>query len=154
VECLIDALTSSLWTQLRVQKWKQRKETIGTCSLARTTSRVEGCVGAPRWVLGRVTNKSITHTHTYTNQTTSWLMHSWNTFGAQTSRRQTWTHRTHHGPDLGEATTFPLIAPKCHFVPGPPNGSPEILKIRTPATLEAHKFVWKSPIEVRSKEKL
>jgi len=23
--------------------------------------------------------------------------------------RATWTHKTHHGPDLGEATTFPLI---------------------------------------------
>jgi hypothetical protein len=36
-------------------------------------------------------------------------MHSLDTFGAQTNREQTWTHKTHHGPDLGEATTFPLI---------------------------------------------
>jgi hypothetical protein len=27
---------------------------------------------------------------------------------------QTRTHKTHHGPDLGEATTFPLIV---YFVP-------------------------------------
>ncbi len=48
-------------------------------------------------------------TQTCTNQTTSWLMHSCNTFGAWTSHAQTQTHKTHHGPNLGEATTFPLI---------------------------------------------
>jgi len=33
------------------------------------------------------------------------------------------------------------LAPKCHFVPGLPSGSPEIIKIRTPMILEAHNFV-------------
>jgi hypothetical protein len=33
----------------------------------------------------------------------------WNTFSAKTSHRQPWTHKTHHGPDSGEATTFPHI---------------------------------------------
>jgi len=37
---------------------------------------------------------------TCVNQTTSWLMHSWNTFGAWTSHRHTWIHKTHHGPDF------------------------------------------------------
>ncbi len=41
-------------------------------------------------------------------------MHNWSTFGAKTSHKQTQTHKTHHTPDLGEATTFPLIA---YFVP-------------------------------------
>jgi hypothetical protein len=36
-------------------------------------------------------------------------MHSWSTFGARTSHGQIRTHKTHHGPNLGEATTFPLI---------------------------------------------
>jgi hypothetical protein len=36
-------------------------------------------------------------------------MHSLNTFGARTKHVQTWTHKTHHGPDLGKAITFPLI---------------------------------------------
>jgi hypothetical protein len=36
-------------------------------------------------------------------------MHSLSTFGARTSHEQTRTHKTHHGPNLGEATTFPLI---------------------------------------------
>jgi hypothetical protein len=41
-------------------------------------------------------------------------MHSWSTFGAKTNHEQTWTHKTHHGSDLREATTFPLIV---YFVP-------------------------------------
>jgi len=32
------------------------------------------------------------------------------------SHEQTWTHKIHHGPDLGEATTFPLII---FFMPSP-----------------------------------
>jgi hypothetical protein len=30
-------------------------------------------------------------------------------FGARTNHEQTQTHKTHHNPDLKEATTFPLI---------------------------------------------
>jgi len=48
-------------------------------------------------------------TRTYTNQTTSWLVHNWNTFGAQMNHEQTRTHKTHHSPDLGEAITFLFI---------------------------------------------
>jgi len=36
-------------------------------------------------------------------------MCSWSIFVAQTSHGQTQTHKIHHGPNLGEATTFPLI---------------------------------------------
>ncbi len=36
-------------------------------------------------------------------------MHSWNTFGAQTSHGHTQIHKTHHVLDFGEANTFPLI---------------------------------------------
>ncbi len=46
------------------------------------------------------------------------------------------------------------LAPKCHFVLGLPLGTPKILKIRTPAILEAHNFVYKPLIEVRSIAKL
>jgi hypothetical protein len=57
-------------------------------------------------------------------------MHSCNTFDAQTSHEQTQIHKIHHGPNLGEDTTFPFIvfyvaghgvAPKCHFVPRLPS---------------------------------
>jgi hypothetical protein len=36
-------------------------------------------------------------------------MYSLNTFGAKMNHSQTRIHKTHHGPNLGEATTFPLI---------------------------------------------
>jgi hypothetical protein len=36
-------------------------------------------------------------------------MHSWSPFGVKMSHGQTRIHKTHHGPDLGETTTFPLI---------------------------------------------
>ncbi len=58
--------------------------------------------------LGRMTsNQSLTQT--CTNPTTSWLVHSWSTFGPRKSHGRPWTHKTHHRPDLGESTTFPLI---------------------------------------------
>jgi len=41
-------------------------------------------------------------------------MHNWNIFGAKMSHKQTWTHKTQHGLNLGEATTSPLIV---YFVP-------------------------------------
>ncbi len=90
-------------------------------------------------------------------------MHNLNAFGARTSHGQTQTHKTHHGPDLGEATTFPLkytmwlpIGPtsKWLFVSKLPSGSPEIAKIGTLMTLGPHNFACKPLIEIRSKEKL
>jgi len=87
-------------------------------------------------------------------------MHSWSTFGARTSHGQTQTHKIHHGPNLGEATTFSLIV---YFVPLQEAhiqmvflslGSPEIAKVGTPATLGPHNFVCKPPIEMKSKTKL
>jgi hypothetical protein len=59
-------------------------------------------------------------------------------FGARTSHGQTWIHKIHHGPDLGEATTFPFIIysmplHEAHiqmaFCPRTPNGSLEIPKV-------------------------
>jgi len=90
-------------------------------------------------------------------------MHSWKTFGAMTNHEQTQTHKTHHGTDLEEATTFPLIvyyvvAHEAHmqmaFCPGTPSGSPEIAKVGTPTILGPHNFVCIPLIEMRSKEKL
>jgi hypothetical protein len=58
------------------------------------------------------------------NQPTSWLEFILLTFGVRTSHGQPWTHLTHHGPDLGETTTFPHIiffASLCNsaqFAPG------------------------------------
>jgi hypothetical protein len=41
-------------------------------------------------------------------------VHSLNIFGARMSHEQTQTHKIHQGPNLGEATTFPLIV---YYVP-------------------------------------
>jgi hypothetical protein len=48
-------------------------------------------------------------TQTCTTQTTSWVLHGWSTFDPWTCHEHTLIHKTHHGPDLGEASTFPLI---------------------------------------------
>ncbi len=65
----------------------------------------------------------------------------------------TWTHKTHHGPNLGEAATFPLIvffaAPHEGYIqmalfPGTPKvesrNYPEIVPVWTPETLGNHNF--------------
>jgi hypothetical protein len=58
----------------------------------------------------RTSDKQVNYSHGLApTHTTSWLMHSWSTFGAQTNHEQTHTHKTHHGLDLGEVTTCPLI---------------------------------------------
>jgi hypothetical protein len=75
-------------------------------------------------------DKHFNHSHELTqNQTTSWLVHSWSTFGARISHEQTRIHKIHHDPNLGEATTIPFIVynvplHKAHiqmaFCPGTP----------------------------------
>ncbi len=63
------------------------------------------------------TRKSDNHqlvTQICTNQTISWLVHNLSTFGARTSHGQIRADKIHHGLDLGEATTFPLIV---YYVP-------------------------------------
>jgi hypothetical protein len=84
------------------------KEGSGICSLTRSTPRVEGHAGVLGWGLGWLTACQL-FTWICANQTTSWLMHNYNTFGAQTSHGHTRTHKIHHGLNLGETTTFPLI---------------------------------------------
>jgi hypothetical protein len=84
-------------------------------------------------------------------------MHSLSIFCAKTNHRKTQTHKIHHGPNLGVATTFPLIV---YFVPFHEAhiqmafcpGTPEIPKVGPLATL--HKFVCKPLIVMMSKAKL
>jgi hypothetical protein len=52
----------------------------------------------------KTNDKRVNYSH-WTTQT----KHNWSIFGARTSHGQTQTHKTHHGLNLGEATTFPLI---------------------------------------------
>jgi hypothetical protein len=139
------------------EEWK-----VGACSLVRSTSGVEGHVGALKWGLERVTSINYSHGPTQ-NQTTSWLVHNLSTFRARTSHGQTRTHKIHHGSNLGETTIFPLIVYsmtshetniQMTFLPGLPSGSPEIPKLGTLVTLGAHNFVCRPPIEMRFEKRL
>jgi hypothetical protein len=60
-------------------------------------------------------------------------MHGWSTFGAWTNHEQTRIHKTHHGLNLQESTTFPLIV---FFVPNHGANTqmsfcPETLKLKS-----------------------
>jgi len=73
--------------------------------------------------------------------------------------RATRTHKTHHGPDLGEATTFPLIVfsatlRRDYIQMALFPRSPEIPPYGTPGTLKPHNFASRPRIEVRSEAKL
>ncbi len=58
-----DVPPNSLMDSTTSLKMKTTKgEEVGSRSLARNTSGVEGRVGAPGWGLGRLTSKLITHT--------------------------------------------------------------------------------------------
>ncbi len=86
----------------------RRKKKVGVHSLICNTSGVEGCVGAQGWGLRWMTSGSIIHTNLH--KPNNWLVNSWLVhFDAQTNHMHPHTHKTHHGPNLGEATTFPLI---------------------------------------------
>jgi hypothetical protein len=80
-----------------------------------------------------------------TKQTTSWLMHNWNIFGAWMNHKHTQSYKTHHSPNLKEATTFRLIIFSLISHGGYIQISfclrtPKILKIGIPGTLEIHNF--------------
>ncbi len=111
---------------------------------------------------------SFTHSHKLAHNShkvvSAQLEHLW----CQDEPWVTRTHKTHHGLDLGETTTFPLIvysAPlyephiQMTFLSrdsrvGVPSGSPEIALNGTPVTLEPHNFASRLWIEVQSKAKL
>jgi hypothetical protein len=106
--------SSSLMDSTTNPKVKRVEEGVGACSLACNTLGVEGRAEAPKSRLGRLTKNSITNTDLH-NQTTNWLVRSLGIFGAHMSHEQTQTHKIHRGPNLQEATTFPLIV---YYVPG------------------------------------
>jgi hypothetical protein len=60
-------------------------------------------------------------------------------FGARTNHEHTWTHKTHHGPDLGEALI--VISTFGHGACTQMSFCLEIPKIETSAILDAHKFL-------------
>ncbi len=95
--------------------------------------------------------------------TTSWLVHILNQPQCWNKPQATRTHLTHHGPDSGEATTFPHIVfsafahrptSEWFFVPGLPRRSPEIVPVWTPGTLGAYNSQLRPPIGMRSEATL
>jgi hypothetical protein len=71
------------------------------------------------WDGTRKSDKQFTHSNKPAqNQQTSWLAQGWSTFGARTNHRRPRTHKLHHGPNSGEATTLPHIV-----YSAPPSGS-------------------------------
>ncbi len=126
---------------------------------------VEGRARSPEIRLGRGTRRSSLNLHP--KQTTKWLVHirehPW-VLGQATS---TLTHKTHHGPDSGEATTFPHIIfstplhgdyiQMAHF-PGTPKlesrNCPEIVPVGVSRLLGAHKSQLRGLIATRSEPKL
>jgi hypothetical protein len=146
---IFDVFPSSLIDSNVNLKWKQRKnKELRARSLVRSILGVKGHVGVSGW--DQEEWQALNHSQGPTqNQTTSWLVHNWSTFGAKTNHGQTQTHKTHHGPNLGEAITFPLIV---YFVPshgtstqmsfclGTPKWESRIPTTRTYGTLEAHNF--------------
>ncbi len=165
---IIDTPSNSLMDSIANQKVKTTKgEGVGARSLTHNISRVKGHNGASRWDQEDLQAIQLL-TRAYTNRTTSWLMHNWNTLvhGRTTSK---------HG--LTRLTTTqtwgkPPPSPLSIFCAWPRNQHPNvilswdsqmgILKFpklglmipATPVTSGAHNFVCKPPIEMRSQSKL
>ncbi len=77
-----------------------------------TLRRVEGRVGASGWDQEELTSFTHSHRHAHNSHkvVSAQLEHPW----CQDEPWATRTHQTHHSPNLGEATTFPLII---YYVP-------------------------------------
>jgi hypothetical protein len=125
-------------------------------SLACKTSGVEGCVGDSKWGLRSLTSKSITHTdlHKSNNKLISAELERFWCTDPQNSPHPILVE-SHHLPPYSIIYACPRGQHlNVIFVPRLPNGSHEIPKIGTPATLKSHSFVCRPLIEVRSEEKL
>jgi hypothetical protein len=93
----------------------------------------------------------------------SWLEIILHAFGVGTSHGLTRTHMTHHGPDSGEANTFPLIVFSATLCRGyiqvtlflrTPKFESRNCPGWSPGTLGAHISRLQSPIGVRSEPML
>jgi hypothetical protein len=85
-----------------------KEQGVEARSLAYNTLKSRGACWSFGMGLGWLTSINYSHGPTQ-HQTTNWLVHNLSIFGVRMSHEQTRTHKTHHGLDLGEATTFPLI---------------------------------------------
>jgi hypothetical protein len=122
---------------------------------------VEGHARSPGIRLRRETRRSSLNLHQ--NKPPTWLVHisghPW-VLGQATC---TLDHKTHHGPDLGEATTFPHIVfstmlrqgyIQMAFFPGTPKLESRNCPSWSPGTLGAHNSRLRSLITTRSQPNL
>jgi len=154
------------WTHLRVQLCvvAESWDLEGTLDFQHYRG-VEGRARSPGIRLGRRTRGSSLNLHP--KQTTKWLVHIREHLWVLGQATGTLTHKTHHGPDSGEATTFPPYSILCNAPRGlHPNGSfsrdsqvgvPKLSR-NSPGwsfgTLSAHNSRLQSLIAMRSKPKL
>jgi hypothetical protein len=82
--------------------------TQGTLPVSSIKGGWEGRVESSKIRLGRRTSL-LSYRSCIQIQPTSLLELILHIFSVGTSHERPWTHLTHHGPDLGEATTFPHI---------------------------------------------
>jgi hypothetical protein len=129
----VDALPSSLMdsnVRINWKQWKSKKLRHAPC-----LALFGGGRGMLELWVGTRRVTSINYSHGLTQNQTQcgycMLEHFW----CEVEARTTQTHKTHHGLDLGEATTFPLIVyfvplHEAHiqmaFISRLPSGSPEI----------------------------
>ncbi len=135
---------------------------VGARSLAHNTLRGRGACWSSGMGLGRVDKlHSLTPACTQPTQSGQCIVGA--PFVLSRAMGNT-THKTHHGPDLGEATTFPLIV---YFVASHKAyiqmaflsrdsqvGVPNSRQLGLPRLWSPHNFASRPPIEVRSKAKL
>jgi hypothetical protein len=130
-------------------------------SLAHNTWRGRGACWSSEMGLGRIDKLIHSHgpAHNPHKVVSAELEHLWCWDEPWATR----THKTHHSPDLGEATTFPLIvysAPlhRAHiqmtFFSRDSRGTFEIPPAGTPGTLKPHNFASRPWIATWSKAKL
>ncbi len=89
---------------------KQRKcQELGTCSQLLALKGVKGGVLKLRDGTRKSDKLLVTHLNLHPTDQQVGQFTFWSTLSARTSHGQLWTHKTHHGPDSREATTFPHI---------------------------------------------
>jgi hypothetical protein len=84
-------------------------------------------------------------------------MHNWSIFDAWKNHGQTQIHKTHHGPNLGEAITSSLYNILYAWPWGLHSNvilSLNFFEIGTFATLEAHNILCRPRIDVKFEPKL
>ncbi len=122
-------------------------EGVRVCYLHNNTSRLRGV--CRNFGMGiRTSDKRINYSYRSTpNQTTSWLVHSWNTFGAWAYTNSQDSPR----PGLGRGHHFP---PYSILFDSPWGKHPNDIFLGTLATLDIHNFFCRFSIKMKSKAKL